>query len=195
MLGELPSESNYSEEKDLLASFDPLSEFNILSYVTWNEETLKLLSEDWKLRGKIGLNVAEFIHVLLKVFPKPDKRNPNQRKKWAEKLYSFFIQIDSNKSGTVGWEEFLNFITACCVFDREKTRVDTVVQYHFEKEILLPYPAGSGQRHDAGDSCKRFVFRIGRTIKRRSSMALSRVCHGASFVSHIEIKVLQCIAW
>lgn len=26
-------------------------------------------------------------------------------------------------------------------------------------------------------------------------MALSRVCHGASFLPHIEIKVLQCIAW
>ena len=24
-------------------------------------------------------------------------------------------------------------------------------------------------------------------------MALSRVCHGASFLSHIEIKVLQCM--
>lgn len=26
-------------------------------------------------------------------------------------------------------------------------------------------------------------------------MALSWVCHGASFLSHIEIKVLQCIVW
>ena len=135
MLGD-QTEQNYPEEKDLLASFDPLSEFNILSYVTWNEETLTILSEDWKRRGKLGLNVVEFVHVLLKVFPKPDKRGQNQRKKWVEKLYNFFIQIDSNHSGYVEWEEFLNFITACCVFDREKTRVDTVVQYHFEKEII-----------------------------------------------------------
>ena len=39
------------------------------------------------------------------------------------------------------------------------------IGHHFEKEVLLPYPAGSRQKYYAGDSCKRFVFRVGRTIK------------------------------
>lgn len=125
-----------SEERDLLAHYDPLSEFNILSFISWDDETLRKLAQEWNLRGKDGLTVAEFIHVMLKVFPKPDKRNQHQRKQWAHKLFNFFIQIDCDHKNKIEWDQFLSFITACCVFDREKTRVDTVVQYHFEKEII-----------------------------------------------------------
>ena len=123
-------------DKEASAYFDPLSEFNILSYVTWNDETLKLLNHEWNLRGKDGLIITEFIHVLLKVFPKQDKRNPSQKKQWVRKLVNFFNQVDYKGTKKVQWESFLSFITACCSFDREKTRVDTVVQYHFEKEIV-----------------------------------------------------------
>lgn len=122
-------------ERDLTAQFDPLSEFNILSYITWDDETLRILSHEWAIRGQEGVSLAEFIHIMLKVFPKPDHRNPNQKRGWVQKLMSFYKQIDYNSSNSVHWQEFLSFITACCVFDREKTRVDTVVQYHFEKEI------------------------------------------------------------
>lgn len=123
-------------EVDLLAQFDPLSEFNILAYVKWDDETLAILSNQWGLRGSEGVSIAEFIHIMLKVFPKPDRRNPNQKKQWVQKLINFYRQIDYNHNNKVIWQDFLSFITACCVFDREKTRVDTVVQYHFEKEII-----------------------------------------------------------
>lgn len=119
----------------MLAQFDPLSEFNILSYVKWDDETLSQLSEEWALRGPEGVTLPEFVHILLKVFPKPDHRKQNQRKNWVHRLMNFFHQVDYNQSKRIQWQDFLSFITACCVFDREKTRVDTVVQYHFEKEI------------------------------------------------------------
>jgi len=127
--------ANKDNSKDILDVFDPLSEFNILSYVTWNDETLSVLSKEWALRGKDGLTLPEFVHVMLKVFPKPDRRNPSQRREWVQKLHNFFIQIDFGDEKHVQWQSFLSFITSFCVFDREKTRVDTVVQYHFEKEI------------------------------------------------------------
>ena len=123
-------------EKDMLAQFDPLSEFNILSFVKWDDVTLQLLSSEWSSRGDNGVNIYEFIHIMLKVFPKPDKRIANQKKHWVKKLINFYKQIDYNHDNRIHWQEFLSFITACCVFDREKTRVDTVVQYHFEKEIV-----------------------------------------------------------
>lgn len=126
---------NMKSEQEMLAQYDPLSEFNILSYVTWDDDTLQTLSEEWGLRGPDGINIPEFIHIMLKVFPQSDRRNPNQKKLWYQKLISFYRQIDFNHKNRILWQDFLSFITACCVFDREKTRVDTVVQYHFEKEI------------------------------------------------------------
>ena len=124
------------KEKDLLAQWDPLSEFNILSHVKWNDETLHQLSEEWARREPDGLTLPEFVHAMLKVFPKPDHRKQNQRMHWVHRLINFFNQVDYNHSKRIQWQDFLSFITACCVFDREKTRVDTVVQYHFEKEIM-----------------------------------------------------------
>ena len=123
------------KEKELIAIYDPLSEFNILSFVPWNDETLRILSDEWQTNGEYGLNITQFVHSLLKVFPKPDRRNPNQKRIWVQKLISFYNQIDYDHNNCVQWQEFLSFITACCVFDREKTRVDTVVQYHFKKEV------------------------------------------------------------
>ncbi|KAH0784992.1 ef hand family protein [Histomonas meleagridis] len=126
------------KEGEGMSHYDPLSEFNILTFISWNDETLKQLSKEWDIRGERGLNLAEFVHVMLKFFPEPESHSTSQKRIWVQKLVNFFRQIDYNRSNSIQWQNFLSFITSCCVFDREKTRVDTVVKYHYEKEIICP---------------------------------------------------------
>jgi hypothetical protein len=81
-------------ERDILAQYDPLSEFNILSYVTWNEGTLHCLSQEWAIRPADGVTLPEFVHILPRVFPKADNRKPKPPRNWVQKLISFYRQID-----------------------------------------------------------------------------------------------------
>ena len=120
-----------SGEFEKTAMYDPLSDFNILSSIKWNQETLKFLEHQWASRSPRGLTLPEFISVMLKVFSMPQ----TQKMDYIHKLISFYKQIDIESKQNLEWEDFLKFITACCVFDRESTSVDTVVNYHFQKEI------------------------------------------------------------
>ena len=94
-------------------------EDDILSHLNYRK--LEKISDDFRKNPKKGLNLPEYLKVMLKHLPDVQDK-PNL----VKNLIELFRQIDVNGDETLEWDEFSNHIIELGMVRKDKTFIDAI---------------------------------------------------------------------
>jgi WD40 repeat protein len=103
-------------------------EDDILSHLNYRK--LEKISEDFRKSTKKGLNMLEYLRVMLKHLP-----DIKDKVGLVKNLIELFKQIDVNGDATLEWDEFSNHIIELGMVRKDKTFIDAIKNY-YSSEII-----------------------------------------------------------
>ncbi len=113
---DLRSPEEIEEEKKRVEDED---EDDILSHL--NYKKLEKISEDFRKSPSKGLEILDYIKVMLKHLP-----DIKDKVGLVKNLIELFKQIDVNGDGTLEWDEFSNHIIELGMVRKDKTFIDAI---------------------------------------------------------------------